>query len=243
MDSAKTVRLVGIIVAVVMALSMVSFAFIYVDRSGTNTGTGNDLPQATDKPFDYTLSFETTALKDLGSMKIALMTSSTDKTIIDSAVLKIDGVSKVTSQFKKSNLDANDWVYLADIVLKKNTDASGVAVKIIDLNYFDSTQGFDARKQITVSAPAWVILKNTDLNIDRNFSFTTTTLPTLAMIGTAAGDKLQVDGTITVQGAAINALSLYETINLTKNPIKDLNIPIDANALADTNAPIDANSA
>ena len=243
MDSAKMTRIAGIVIVIVMAISMVSFAYIYVDRDNTNSGNDNELPQATDKPFDYTISFEATALKDAGAMKIALMTSSSDKMLVDLAVSKIEGVSKVSSQFKKNTLDANDWVYLADITLKKNTDFAFVVTQMLDINYFDATQGFNARKQITVSAPAWVMLKNTDLNIDRNFSFTTTTLPALAMLKTTPGDKLQVDGTITVQGSAINALNLYETINLTQDVSTDLNVPTDANIPVDTNAPIDTNSA
>ncbi len=243
MDSAKMTRIAGIVIVIVMAISMVSFAYLYVDTDNTNPGNDDELPQAPDKPFDYTISFEATALKDAGAMKIALMTSASDKALIDSAVTKIEGVSKVTSQFKKNTLDANDWVYLADITLKKNTDFAFVIAQMLDLNYFDATQGFDARKQITISAPSWVILKNNDLNIDRNFPFTTTTLPALAMIGTIAGDKLQIDGTITIQGQAINALTLYETINLTKDIPIDLNTPLDVNAPIDTNVPIDNNSA
>jgi len=242
MDSKKTVRIVGIIVAVVMALSMISFALIYVDRQPTGTDTTNTLPVATDKPFNYTLSFEATALKDAGAIKIALMTSNSNKALIDLAISKIEGVSKVTSQFKKNSLDSNDWVYLADITLKKNTDIVSTITKMLDVNYFNAAGGFDARKQITVSAPSWVMLKNTDLNIDRNFSFTTTTLPALASIGTTTGDKLQIDGTITVQGSAINALSLYETVNLTQKAPQDLNKPTDANTPASTPPLNDSNT-
>ena len=239
MDKTQVVRYLGIFVLIVMALSMVA-VILSVERNSSNNPSSTDtLPVAKDNPFDYTLSFNATAIKDLSSARIAGMTNETNKALIDSSILKITGVSKVSSQFKKTSVDSNLWVYLAELSLKKGADLFTVTKSLSDLNYFDKSQGVEAMKYITISVPSSVMLHNIDLNIDRNFSFPATTLSTLASVSTQSGDELIVGGNITVQGQIINSISLLEQQNLTRDQqLQDI-----ANQIQiDTNAPIDTNT-
>ena len=240
MDKTQIVKYLGIFVLVVMALSMAA-VILSVDKYSNSTSDSTDtLPVAKDNPFDYTLTFDANAIKDLSGARVAAMTTQTNKTIIDSAVLKIEGVSKVTSQFKKTSVDSNSWVYLAEVSMKKGADLFVITKALSDLNFFDKAQGIQAMKYITIAVPSSVMIHNVDLNIDRNFSFPSTTLSALASVGTQSGDELIVTGTITVQGKVINAISLMEQQNLTKDKqLQDLTNQIQI----DTNAPIDSNTA
>jgi len=245
MDKAQLVRFLGLFVFVVMALSMVAIGVLSVDKNSTNTND-DQLPSPTENAFTYSLSFDTNALKELSSMRIGAMTSQTNKAEIDAAVLKVEGVSKVSSQFKKTSVDANEWVYLAEISLKKGSDASSVAKEISDINFFGKEQGFEAMKYITISSPSSVMLHNADLNIDRNFSFPMSTTSALSNLATQSGDELVVEGTIKVQGKAILALELIEKENKTQEKLledymkqiqADQNKPLDSNVpSADNNA-------
>ena len=251
MDNSTMVRALGIIILVVMAFSMIAGAFLMADRGSNPDQTvdpnANNLPEPNASTFNYTLTFDANAIRDLSSIRFGAMTSSLDKTSIDSAVLKIEGVSKVSSQFRKTTPNATDWVYLADISLKKNTDPQTVASAIGDLNSFDKNQGFDAMKLITISVPTSVMLHNVDLNIDRNFSFPSTTLSALAQMNTKSSDELVVSGSIQLQGSAIISINLLEQENITNTKLyeellqqmqADQNVPIDTNTPAqDINLP------
>jgi len=239
MDKSQIVRFLGLFVVAVMALSMLAMGLLYVDK-GNNTDTGDQLPSPTENAFTYSLSFDTIALKELSSIRVGAMTSHTNKAEIDENVLKVEGVSKVSSQFKKTSADANQWVYIAEISLKKGFDVSSVAQNISDINFFDKEQGFEAMKYISISSPSSVMLYNADLNIDRNFSFPNSTLSALSNITTQSGDELVVEGSIKVQGKAILALELIEKENKTQTKqLEDYinQLQIDQNALIDSNTP------
>ncbi len=246
MDSKTIAQGLGIFILVVMAFSMLAGAFLYVDRSSTGTtdNTNIELPVAQDQAFTYSISFDANTIKDLWGVRIALATTKLDKAPIDSAILKLSGVSKVDSKFVKTTQDANYWTYLADITLKKDTEVQGVLSKIIDLNYFEKSVQPEAVKKMTINSPESVLLHNADLNIDRNFSFTTATLPALVGISTGIGDEIRVSGSITLQGKAINQLDLFEQVNLTQQKLYQelINQQLDQNKPIDTNTPLDSNT-
>lgn len=250
MDNKTIVKYLGILVLVVMAFSMLAVGMLSANNNSNDNST-DPLPQAKDNPFDYTLSFSTNPIKDLSSARLGGLTSETNKSLIDSAVLKVEGVSKVTSQFRKTSLDANNWVYLAELSVKKGFDVVSVAKNISDLNFFEKGN-FEAMKYMTINVPSSVMLHNIDLNIDRNFSFPTATLSSLVNTSTVSGDEIIVNGQITVQGSAILSLELIESKNVTQeNALQDYlnqiqsdqnsSVQVDQNTLVDANAPIDTN--
>jgi len=237
MENSTILKIVAIFIVVFMALSMIAAGLLYVENpssSNPQSGSTDTLPEPTASTFTYNVSFDANALKALDSIKIAPYTASADKAAIDSAILKIEGVSRVSSQFKKPALDSNVWYYIADISLKKNADSADIAQKIFDYNLFDQSKRFEffAAKYMTISAPASTMIHNTDLNIDRNYSFDSTTLSALANLSTTPGDNLIISGTIQLQGKTVLSLSLAEERNLTKEKLFDSNsIIIDANSL------------
>ena len=98
-------------------------------------------------------------------------------------------------------------------------------------------------KHMTINVPKSVILHNTDLNIDRNYSFPSTTLSTLTQINTLPGDELTVEGTIQLQSTAIVSIELIESVNKTaqERMIQEWQAQmVDANQeiVLDTNTPI-----
>ncbi|MFA5931035.1 MAG: hypothetical protein WC821_01855 [archaeon] len=242
MDKQTIVKYLGILVLVVMAFSMLAAGMLSANRSASDTST-DPLPQAKDNPFDYTLTFDANAIKELSSARFGGLTTETDKSLIDSAVLKVEGVSKVTSKFSKTSLDANNWVYLAELTVKKGFDVVSVTQKISDLNFFEK-ENFQAMKYMTISVPSYIMLHNIDLNIDRNFSFPTATSYSLVGTSTASGDEIVVNGQITVQGSAVLALELIESTNKTQERAMQeyLNqLQLDQNITVDTNAAVDTN--
>lgn len=216
----KVYKALGLFIVIFMALSMIAAAALYVqsDSSSSSGATPDTLPQAQASSFDYNVSFQTKSVKDAGTLKLATITSIVDKAAVDAAVLKVAGVSKVTSSFSKTSPDSTNWFYVATITLKTGSSAETVANAVFDLNEFDQSQraAFGALKVIVISAPASTIIHNTDLNIDRNFSFESTTLSALAQLATQPGDDLLIFGTMTVQGKTALSMSLSEEKNLTQ---------------------------
>ncbi len=217
MKQNETVKLIGIIVLVVMAFSMVAGIAISVMNNPiqTNSSSNDNTLEPTATVFSYTLSFDANAIKDLSSFRTALVTSFEDKTLIDAQVKKIGGVSTVSSQFRKDSADANTWIYLAEITVKKGTSINDVLTGIYSISYFDSNSDKIAMKHMTISVPSSVMLHNTDLNIDRNYSFPSTTLSALTGMSTLSGDELTVEGTIKLQGTVLNSVELLESVNKT----------------------------
>jgi len=239
MEKSEVVRYLGLFVFAVMALSMIAAVFIYNPNPTTTTGE-DPFPQAQENTFTYSLSFDTRAIKELSAMRFAAITSEPDKVLIDNIVFKTLGVSNVSSTFRKEKMDDNSWVYLAEITSKKDTDLSALADSIGDLNVFDKEQGFDSMKYISISVPSSVMIHNTDLNIDRNYSFTTTTLSSIARQTTAINDEITVGGTIQLKGNAILALELVEKLNKTQAAQMDellKQMQIDENKTIDVNVP------
>jgi hypothetical protein len=254
LDKQTIVKGLGLFILVIMALSMLAGAFLMAnngDTSSTDPTVNPDdiFPESNATAFTYNITFDSNVLKELDSARFGAMTSSIDKASIDSTILKIEGVSKVVSQFKKTQVDSNVWVYLAELTFKKGTDKQVVSKNISDLNVFDKSQGSDTMKYITVKTPEYVLLHNADLNIDRNFSFDTANLSTvsaLVPLGTMPTDEITVGGQIKVQGKAVLSLELMEIENKTQMAKWEemmKQIQIDTNAPVDTNTPTEENTA
>ncbi len=259
MKQETILKFVGIFIVAFMALSMIAAGFLYAGDNKDNTTTQNpNVPVLDATAFSYSASFDTVALKEVKSGRVAAITSSLDKAAIDAAVLKTEGVSKINSQFRKGTVDANEWVYYADIAFKSNADIAVSVEKIYDLNFFNQSKRneFASIKYITIKAPAYTILRNTDLNIDKNFTFPLTTLSALADLSTKSGDELKIGGTISLKGDVISSMELVEVQNLTllkeyqdmltaqidTNSITDSNSSLDTNAVIDLNIPVDKNN-
>ena len=216
MKQEEKVKYLGIIILVLMAFSMIAGIAISVITNPVQTDdTTNDLPDPTATTFNYSLSFDANAIKDLSSFRTALVTSFEDKILIDTELKKIEGVSSVNSQFRKDSTDSNSWIYLAEVTIKKTANINEVLSKIYSIKYFDADADKLAMKHMTINVPKNVMLHNTDLNIDRNYSFSSTTLSALTQITTAPSDELTVEGTIQLQGNAIVAIELIESLNKT----------------------------
>jgi len=226
----KTVKYLGIIILILMAFSMIAGIAISVMNNPIQTiNPDNSLPEPTATIFSYTLSFDANAIKDLSSFRTALVTSFEDKALIDTEVKKITGVSTVSSQFRKDSADANTWIYLAEVTTKKNASITDILTGIYSIKYFDANSDKLAMKHMTINVPKSVMLHNTDLNIDRNYSFPSTTLSALTQIVTLPGDELTVEGTIQLQGSVINSIELVESANKTaqNKMMEDLQKQID----------------
>ena len=243
MKREETVRLLGIIILVVMAFSMIAGIAISVMNNPIQPDTSaNDLPEPTSTTFNYSLSFDANAIKDLSSFRTALVTSFEDKVLIDAEVKKLSGVSTVSSQFRKDSTDSNTWIYLAEVTIKKTANINEVLTGIYSIKYFDANSEKIAMKHMTINVPKNIMLHNTDLNIDRNYSFPSTTLSALTQIVTLPKDEITVQGTIQLQGSAIVSIELIESANKTaqermiqewQTQIEDQNQQI----IVDTNTP------
>ncbi len=217
MKQEEKVKYLGIIILILMAFSMIAGIAISVITNPIETdNTTNDLPDPTATTFNYSLSFDANAIKDLSSFRTALVTSFEDKILIDTEVKKVDGVSSVNSQFRKDSTDSNSWIYLAEVTIKKTANLNEVLNGVYSVKYFDANADKLAMKHMTINVPKNVMLHNTDLNIDRNYSFSSTTLSALTQINTMPSDELTVEGTIQLQGNAIVAIELIESMNKTE---------------------------
>lgn len=251
LDKARMVQIIGFALVIIFVFSMIAGGVLYANNGDSSGNTTQPLPQSTDSAFNYTISFNGTLTKDLSSIRFGGMTSELNIAKIDSQVLKVDGVSKVTSTFNKTSFDANSWIYLAEITLKKNADPKIVTQSISDLNVFDKSQGTQGMKNIVITFPKYVIIHNVDLNIDRNFEMPKTILSALANINSQVGDELTVGGQMTAQGKEILSIELVEQENLTQaqrindalQALQDQNVQIGATPPAtDTNIPVDINT-
>ena len=243
-EQQKLVKYLGIAILIIMAFSMIAGIGISVMNNPVETiDNSNNLPEPTATTFSYTLSFDANAIKDLSSFRTALMTSSEDKTLIDAELKKVSGVSTVSSQFRKDSADSNSWIYLAEVTIKKTASINDILTEIYSIKYFDANSDKIAMKHMTINVPKSIMIHNTDLNIDRNYSFPATTLSALTNIITLPGDALTVEGTIKLQGSVISSIELIESVNKTAQDrmmkewqaqIGDLNQQI----IVDTNTPV-----
>jgi len=212
----EKIKYLGIIILVLMAFSMIAgIAISVINNPIQPNDTTNNLPDPTATTFNYSLSFDANAIKDLSSFRTALVTSFEDKVLIDTEIKKIEGVSTVNSQFRKDSTDSNTWIYLAEVTIKKTANINEVLNGIYLVKYFDANADKLAMKHMTINVPKSVMLHNTDLNIDRNYSFNSATLSALTQISTMPNDELTVEGTIQLQGNAIITIELIESMNKT----------------------------
>lgn len=247
MGQEEKVKYLGIIILVLMAFSMIAGIAISVMNNPIQTdNTNNNLPEPTATTFNYSLSFDANAIKDLSSFRTAVVTSFDDKLLIDTELKKVSGVSAVSSIIRKDSADANNWTYLAEVTLKRNASITEAITGIYAVKYFDENAEKVAMKNMTINVPKSVMLHNTDLNIDRNYSFTSTTLSALTQIDTLPKDELTIEGTIQLQGNAIVSIELVEALNKTaqERMIKEWEIQMnDSNQeiVLDENTQIDSN--
>jgi hypothetical protein len=215
MEKETILKIGGIVIVAVMALSMLAVAFLYTDNDGSNNTDGINTNPIT-STFEYDISFNTTAIQNLNSFRMVAKTTQLDKQAIDLAVGRIEGIAKVNSQFRKT--DGAEWDYFAEISTKKNTDLGTIINAIYALEYFSSSEQV-VMKYMTISVPKEKIeLYNTELNITRDFNFESGTLPALVSIETLPGDMLSVSGKITLQGKTVLELALVESENQTAQP-------------------------
>ncbi len=230
-------KALGIFVVVVMALSMAA-AVLYVEPNPINDD--DTPPEPIGTQYNYTFSFDSNAVKDIGALKAFAFTKVLDKESIDDKVLDINGISKVSSQFKKESTDSGEWIYIAEIAIKRGSNLNQIIADFLDINFFNQEKRSEsgALKQITVAAPKDLMIHNVDLNIDKSFSFEMETLPVWANTNTSQGDELTIQGTMVMQNKVIVELSLIEVKNITTDRIIEQLMQ----QMQDQNAPLDSNS-
>ncbi len=227
MKKENILKALGIIIVVVLALSMLAVA-LYAnddDNSSTDTTINNNPIVST---FTYDISFDTNVLKELNAIRLVADTTSLDKQAIDIAVQKISGISSVNSQFRSAG--ENTWYYFAEITLKKSASIQETIDSIFALSYFDG-ETKEAMKYVTINAPGKITLNNTELNVTRDFVFESTTLSALVSLDSQPSDKINVSGTIKLQGQNVLALELIEQSNISNQPISntaEISLPLDS---------------
>ena len=253
LDKGKIVQIVGIFIIIIMAASMFAIGVLYNSGNSSSNNTPADTTPLTASKFNYSLSFDTNAIKDMGTIKLAAKTTATDKDAVDASVLKVTGVAKIIeSSFMKDQSGGTGWYYIAKLSLKKGADPKTVSGSVFALSYFTSDQSSnDVRKYMTVAAKP-IVIHNTDLNVDRDYNFDTTTLLAMTTLDTMPSDEITVGGTMVLQGTVVASIDLFENANITAESkfysfSKVMKITsIDTNTPADSNihwsATIDANT-
>lgn len=233
----KRIRAFAVFVVTMMALSMVAL-ILYVPPNPTNEDTP---PEPIVSRYNYTLSFDSNVVRDIWIIKAFAFTDVFDKDAIDNHVLDINGVLKVSSQFKKESIDSVDWLYVAEIVVNRGSNIRRIVNDFLDINFFNKEKRDEsgALKQMTIVAPKNLMIHNVDLNIDRNFSFETDSLPVWVNTDTSIGDELAVQGNMVMQNKDIIELLLVEVRNITTDRIIEqlMQQVQDQNKSFDSNAP------
>ncbi|MFA5763690.1 MAG: hypothetical protein WC915_02670 [archaeon] len=212
MEKDLLVKIIGIIVVIALAGSMLAAVLVYAPDTTTPTDNLDAINQEQTSSFDYQISFDTNVLANLNSIRVALQTTELNKQDIDLAIGKVSGVSRIaSSEFR--NL-TEGWYYFAEIDLKKNVIIEDVVQEIKDLNYFDGLE--QVMKRVSINTPGEALdVYNADNNITRKFTFEYPTTYTIAPLETMPGDVINVSGTITLQGKTILGLELIESTNNT----------------------------
>jgi len=216
MEKDLLVKIIGIIVVIALAGSMLAAALVYAPDTTPNQNDNLDnINQEQTASFDYQISFDTNVLANLNSVRVALETTELNKQEIDLAIGKLDGVARVSaSEFR--NL-TQGWYYFAEIDTKKNVVLEDVVHEIKDLNYFDGME--QVMKRVSINTPNKALqIYNVDNNITRNFTFEYPTTFSIAPLETLPGDIIEVSGNITLQGKNILGLELVEANNITATP-------------------------
>jgi len=215
MDNAAIVKYLGIFIVLVMAVSMLAAAFLYGPQQETVPQNVELTPETTE--FTYQASFDTTVISELSFLNFKALTTEIDKTKIDSALSSIQGVSRVMSKFYKSQ--SEKWIYDANIYLTRSTNSNEIKDQISDINYFSKELGEqEFTKKVTVSSPGKVELKNSQLNITRDYNFDGIILTALVYFETRPLDKISVNGTIILKGKDITFVELIESNNSSSAP-------------------------
>lgn len=206
-------KIIGIIIIVALAGSMIAAAIIYMPESSQ---INPDITPTDQPTFNYEISFETQVIQELESIRIAAETSEINKTKIDSEIQNVEGISRIQfSEFR--NVGDGNWFYFAEITLRKNFDLEKIVEDIFKINYFDGEK--QAMKKVSISTPQENIdLNSSDLNMSRKFVFEYPTTFTIASIETLPGDKIIVEGTISLKGNTIVFIELVEIENKTDLP-------------------------
>jgi hypothetical protein len=212
MEKDTLLKIIGILVVVALAGSMIAVAFNYTQDTPTAETDLDTVNQEQTQSFDYTITFDTNVLSELSAIRIALQTTELSKQEIDQTIGKLSGVSRVrSSEFR--NL-SDGWYYFAEIDLKKNTIITDAVQEIKDLNYFDGME--EVMKRVSINTALQTIkVHNADNNITRNFDFDYATTFATVSLDTMPGDKITVSGSITLQGKTILSLELIEGTNQT----------------------------
>jgi hypothetical protein len=213
MEKDLLVKIIGIIVVIALAGSMLAAALIYAPDTPTTPADNLDtINQEQTASFDYQISFDTNVLSNLNSIRVALETTHLNKQEIDLTIGKIDGVFRIaSSEFR--NL-TEGWYYFAEIDLKKTAIIEDTVKEIKDLDYFDGLK--QVMKRVSINTPNKALqIYNVDNNITRNFTFEYPTTFSIAPLETLPGDIIEVSGNITLQGKNILGLELVESTNKT----------------------------
>lgn len=220
MNNNDIVKWIGIITLLAMVLSLVAVAFLYgPTQNDSASELSNEQLYSTNEEFFYNISFETKTLSELNALRMVAKTDSLEKENIDSAVTKIDGVSRISSRLTKLE-NFEGWFYYAEIYLKRGTSASLVAENVLSLDFFSqNSQEQQVLKYMSVSTPGQIKLVGTDSNITRDYNFDSGTVSALVGLSTISGDNVSVSGTIGLIGKNISSLELIEESNLTAQPI------------------------
>ncbi len=216
MEKETILKILGIIIVVALAGSMIAAGIIYLPRGATNNNDIDltDLSNQSTTIFDYQATFDTNVLTELNSIRLAGETTYLNKQEIDMTIKGIDGVSRITvSEFRGGG---EKWVYYAEIDLKKDSVLEDVVNEIFALEYF--TGETQAMKKITINTPGTIEVYNADLNITRNFEFTYPTTVAIASLTTQVGDVITVDGLLKLKGNEITYIELIESANKTNQP-------------------------
>ncbi|MCX6801012.1 MAG: hypothetical protein NTZ73_02395 [Candidatus Diapherotrites archaeon] len=215
----KMLQALGILVVVVMGGSMIAGAILSTEKNANKNNQEETPTTVETSKFNYTASFETTVLKELNFVRFAAITEESDIYKIDKFVKGIDGVKSVSiSNFKtQTGFPEGEWVYFAEISIEKNASPSAVAEKILASGFFSGEQGtYEVKKSVTISVPKEpMILRNTDLNMDVNFSFEGKAQTAWVELSTIPNDSIVVGGTIQLQGKTLVNAELLESSNNT----------------------------
>ncbi len=252
MEQQDIVKYGGIGIAVIMLFSMFAIGVLYMGKNDSPSDVPT--PAAPASEFTYATTFDSTVIKEASAINFVGVTTSMEKMIIDQAIEKISGVRAVSSNLQV--LQDGKIGYFAEISLKKDFSANDVFTQILELEFFSNEAGnFEARKYVTITLPKEEIdIYNSDLNIDRTYSFDSnifTTLTALVSMETLPKDEITITGTINLTGGLLTGYSLEEEINKT-NEIKQYSVKTKLSALeiepiilfegqADANTLIDAN--
>lgn len=202
----------GIFIAVAMAGSLIAAGFMYMDPDQLIEPIDpNTIFDAQPQQQNFEISFQTTVLSEIGSIRVAAETDSLNKNDIDITIRSLENVSRVGgSRFVTHE---NGWFYLAEIDLRNSENINETINEILALEFFNGDS--EVMKRVTISVPEETTLYNSAIDLERRFVFPYQTSVALVQINTLSQDTIFVEGTISLQGNNIISLELLESENLT----------------------------